>query len=335
MRRSLIYIIIWSLYTASLFVVFNFAVDSKTAVIRTSTIVVTQILVFYSNLKWILPRFYEYKKYASYILLNLIIVVLSIVLNSYAERFTPHYIDHARHQLEAQHLINVEVILMYAMPLTLALFLSFFLFVFQKQKSQEEKELAIITAEKQFLVQQINPHFLFNTLNNIYYLTYKTSPKGSETVMQLSKMLDYSLYGEKEGSVSLKDEVAYLENFIALYKLKDSSIENIGFDYTKAELHQKVAPMLLLPFVENAFKHGNIEDVDNGFITIELESKERHIIFNCSNSYSRDKTVDDTRGIGIANVTRRLELLYPGKHELKVDQTATEYSVSLKLTANV
>lgn len=335
MLKNLLHIFIWCLYVIFLFAVFTIIVDLKTAVIRTSAIIILQIVVFYSNLKWILPQFYESKKYGAYILINLIFITGCIGLNSFIDNYTPYYTIHNadEHEMEVQH-FDLEIILINILPLILAIFISFFLYTSQKRKQEEKRALALITAEKQFLVQQINPHFLFNALNNIYFLTYKTSPKGSAAIIQLSKMLDYSLYGEKQESVILKEEITYINNFIDLFKLKDSEMINITFDYSKADTTKKIAPLLLIPFVENAFKHSNIENVENGFILIKLSTDDKRIIFECINSYEIKKTLDSTNGIGIKNVKRRLDLLYNNKHNLNFDKTKNLFSVHLKINTN-
>ena len=336
MRKNIAHIIFWCLYAVFLFIIFNIVVDSKTAAIRVLAIIAIQIIIFYGNLKWILPQFYEFKKYIVYVLINLVLTVFSIGLNSFIERHTPYYITHntAEHQLEVQH-VNLEIILINIIPIILAIFISFFSHTSQKRKQEEERALALATAEKQFLVQQINPHFLFNALNNIYFLTYKTSPKGSAAIMQLSKMLDYSLYGEKQESVSLQEEITYINNFIQLFKLKDSKIVNIEFDYSKVGMNKNIAPLLLIPFVENAFKHGDIEDTEKGFISIKLSTKNNEITFECVNSFNPIKSVDSTKGIGIKNVSRRLDLLYPQKHKLEFEKTENQFSVLLKINAYV
>jgi LytS/YehU family sensor histidine kinase len=148
-------------------------------------------------------------------------------------------------------------------------------------------------------------------------------------------MLDYSLYGNNEEFVSLKDEIAYIENLIALFKLKDDEITNIVFDYKNTNTQSKIAPMLLLPFVENAFKHGNIEDIENGNIGIELSStNHKNIDFKCYNTFSTNKKIDKIGGIGIVNVKRRLELLYPNNYMLTIENNEHQYKVHLKIQHN-
>ena len=112
-----------------------------------------------------------------------------------------------------------------------------------REREAEEREKERITAEKDFLVQQINPHFLFNTLNNIYSLSIDNNPKASEAILQLSKMLDYSLYGNKKDFTSIANEIQYINNFIGLFKLKDEEINNIFFTY-KVASNIKIAPMM-------------------------------------------------------------------------------------------
>lgn len=335
MKKMYIHFITWGLYLVSLFIILNFVIDVKTALIRTSTLACIQIFIFYINLKWILPSFYEKKKFLITAILNSVIILFSFGFNLFTESFTPHNIHLNYDQPESQH-IDFELLFISIMPIILTLFISFILYDFQKQKDQQRREFEILSAEKQFLIQQINPHFLFNTLNNIYYLTYNSSPKGSNAVMQLSKMLNYSLYGEKEGRVILKDEVEYINNFISLFKLKDSNISRINFDYTKADLSQKISPMLLIPFIENAFKHGNVESSDEGYIHIKIASLNAdNIFFECKNSFTKSKSKDNVKGIGIKNVTRRLELLYANSYDLKIENINHEFKVSLKIKVNV
>lgn len=327
----------WILYSVFLFVAFNLFTELPEAIVRTLVVVVTQLIVFYVNLKWLLPGLYEIKNYILYGIINLSLLVIGVFLNNYLILLIPNPDYYEEETMEELGILDLELMFTDAMPIVLAIFISFFFHAFQKRKEQDEKELAIVTAEKNFLVQQINPHFLFNTLNNIYFLTYKAAPKGAGAIMQLSKMLDYSLYGGKDGNVSLENEIAHINNFISLYKLKDSEITRIIFNYSEADILLKIAPMILLPFVENAFKHGNIEDTTNGFITIELNSEGNTIRFNCTNSNIAKKNVDKTGGggIGIMNVSRRLELVYPKRHQLNIDNSEKMYSVTLKIDANV
>jgi len=336
MKKKMRILVVWGIYSLFLFVVFKFIADTTTAVLHTIGIVSVQLVVIYANLKWILPVFYAQKKYLIYGFINLLFIILGVWLNDFITDFTPYHLQ-MEEGLEAGpfHLFDLEMIFTHAMPIILALFVSLFIYIELRRKCQEQKELAMVKAEKTFLVQQTNPHFLFNTLNNIYFLTYKHAPKGSQAIMQLSKMLDYSLYGGREGAVSIKDEIKYVNNFISLYKLRDSMLTNIQFDYSSVDQTLTIAPMLLIPFIENAFKFANLEDLETGFITIELASTDHLVNFRCVNSKRLHRLTKQRGGIGIANVKRRLDLFYPDKHVLVVCEQEKKYSITLELNTDV
>ncbi len=326
------HIIIWVLYSLSLYFFFEYLTDTTTAVIHVASFVGNQLIAFYINLHVLLPKLYQKHRYALYVVCNVFLVFGGSLINTYSESFTPEAIQKGKHVIK---LFDLEPLFAHAMPSVLSIFAAFMLYAYYKRKQQEEKELEIVKAEKSFLVQQINPHFLFNTLNNIYSLTIDNDPRGSEAILQLSKMLDYSLYGNKYEFVPLKEEITYILNFINLFKIKDDEINNISFTYKDVDPEVKIAPMLLLPFVENAFKHGNIEDVNNGFIEIIISTEEKNsVYFSCINTYSTTKKSDNVGGIGITNVTRRLELLYPNKHDLLIIPSENQYKVILKVDAH-
>ena len=325
----------WLVYSLVIFLLFLSFTDSYTALAHIASFVGTQIIAFYVNLYLLIPKLYQRHQYAFFGLSNFILIVVSSILNGIIEHALPGVHHSEESSIKgAEKVVDIEPLLAHSMPCLLAIFFAFLLFAYWQRKAQEEKELSIITAEKNFLIQQINPHFLFNTLNNIYSLTINNDPKGSQAILQLSKMLDYSLYGNKSETVSLQKEVQYIQNFIELFKLKDDQFDNISFAYTIVNTEDQIAPMLLLPFVENAFKHGNIEDTTFGKITIWLQSNEKEIEFKCANTYLKDKKVDHVGGIGISNVKRRLQLLYPQQHQLAIDIKHDIYSVSLKLLKN-
>jgi len=336
MGQNMKTLLVWTIYSFFLFVVFKLLADITTAVLHTIGILSVQLVVVYSNLKWILPLFYARKKYVIYGSLNLLFIVLGVWLNDFITDFTPYHLD-VEEGLEAGpfHLFDLEMIFTHAMPIILALFISLFIYMERRRKTQELKELEMVKAEKTFLVQQTNPHFLFNTLNNIYFLTYKQSPKGSRAIMELSKMLDYSLYGGRDGGVSMKDEIKYITNFISLYKLRDSHLNNIHFDVSSVNTELMLAPMLLIPFIENAFKFANLDDIQNGFIDIEISSEGSTLFFKCVNSKGLHRLRHKRGGIGIVNVKRRLDLFYPNRHVLHICDEEKKYRITLELDTDV
>ncbi len=191
-----------------------------------------------------------------------------------------------------------------------------------------------LAAELKFLKAQIHPHFLFNTLNNLYALTLKSSPKAPEIVLKLSELLDYMLYECNVPKVTLEKEIAMLENYIALEKIRYGDDLKIDFKIDNEVKGLLISPMLLLPLVENAFKHGVSGEIHEKWIEINLNINKRLLEFSIENSKD-SKSINSknsyTEGIGLRNVIRRLELVYKDKHQLKIDDKGGSFKVLLSV----
>ncbi len=199
-------------------------------------------------------------------------------------------------------------------------------------RRQQEKE-----AELKLLKAQLNPHFLFNTLNNLYGLSVIKSDKLPSLMLKLSDLLRYSLYETKESFVPLEKEIKYLENYIALEKIRLEEKSKIRFSKSGLITTTKIAPMLLIVFVENAFKHLSITKGKNSNVHVVLEVSVDKLVFKCVNTI--DNTGIETHdlekknsGIGLQNAKKRLKLMYPDKHNLTISKTQENYSVELILT---
>ncbi len=206
------------------------------------------------------------------------------------------------------------------------------------RQNQEKRELANQTmqSELRFLKSQINPHFLFNTLNNLYALTLKKSDRAPETVIKLSEIMRYMLYECNEKRVPLRKEINYLENYLELEKLRQPEHVNITFTVAGPVGDQQIAPLLFIPFLENSFKHGLNSQLRDGFVRIHLEALPGRAEFEIENSKGAGQPIppDSQRpsgGIGLANVRRRLELLYPEQYELSIEDRPDTYLVRLQL----
>ncbi|RZL36836.1 MAG: hypothetical protein EOP00_29130 [Pedobacter sp.] len=196
----------------------------------------------------------------------------------------------------------------------------------RKQKELEKEKIA---AELAFLKSQINPHFLFNTLNDIYALTYQQSRKAPEAVLKLSALLRYMLKESDEKFTNLQKEIDYLKNVIDLHRIGQKGEAYINFEIEGKVDQQQIAPLILINFVENAFKHGVVDQHSNP-IQIKLTTDRSHINFSVSNL--KNKAIKDkATGIGLANVKRRLALIYPDNHSLVIKDEADIFSVVLKI----
>lgn len=196
-------------------------------------------------------------------------------------------------------------------------------FLLQEIKAKQlETELATLKS-------QINPHFLFNTLNNLYGLALVGSKKTPETILKLSDLMRYILDKAQYRLVSLSDEIDFLSNYIELEKLRFES-GGVVFTVSGNSETKMISPMMFIPFVENAFKHGIDTTAGDCDITIHFEITDERVAFFSSNRLFPDMIIQ-RHGSGIANVQRRLELLYPGKHRLEIKSDATHYEVRLEI----
>lgn len=197
-------------------------------------------------------------------------------------------------------------------------------------KELEQKEILLQNrqAELSFLHSQINPHFLFNNLNNIYSLVYEASPKALPAIAGLSELLRYMLYDSTQ-KVPLQKEMDYIRKYIDLQSLRFEHPVKISLEENAGALSATVPPLLLVPFVENAYKHGNLSAERKG-IVLRINGDIHQTYFYCSNEKGKIKK-DKAGGIGLTNVRRRLELLYPAKHTLSVEETDEVFTVQLQL----
>lgn len=210
-------------------------------------------------------------------------------------------------------------------------------FIYAKQKEDEHMRSRSenLQTELKLLKSQINPHFLFNALNNIYALSATNTVKTQNSIASLSEMLRYVLYECDRPLVSIKKEVAYIKNYLELFGLKSSKPFTIRADYELDNENLEIAPMLLIPFIENALKHGNLEQRGNAFLNINLRSKGDKVIFLVENSKSAKTTIKDkVGGIGLENVKKRLHILYSDRHSLIVKNEAEIFRVQLELKVN-
>ena len=203
---------------------------------------------------------------------------------------------------------------------------------FDSQKLKAELLNQTKTSELALLRSQINPHFLFNTLNNIYSLVYKKSDDAPEALMKLSSIMRYTLYDSNADKVLLSKEVEYLKSFIELQQLRFKPDNFVKFNITGDTEGFTIAPMIFIPFVENAFKHGS-KKVDSPGIIITLNVDDKKTIFEVMNfATTEEKSNKDTvGGIGLQNVKRRLELLYKDKYKISLSQPENQYIVKLEI----
>jgi len=207
----------------------------------------------------------------------------------------------------------------------------FFIDWFKKKNEVLVLEKENVASRFGLLRSQINPHFLFNTLHNIDALIYENQDKASQSLVKLSDIMRYMLTEAKSGTVELQKELEHLENYLSLEKLRLINNDFLKLDVLGAANDLKIVPMLMIPFVENAFKHSVESDIENGII-LRIRIANGMFYFDCENKYgSSNIDKDKNHGIGLETVKKRLELNYPQKHQLKIDSTDATFTVNLEL----
>lgn len=291
--------------------------------------------IFYLNAYWLFPHLYLKKQYLLYIttLLALLSVVyfiqpfdhiisLSPPPNQPVGNFNnrPGPVYHRR--------VDFISLFLYAVAVSMSILIPV---VKQWQKTQQQ----FITAQKDkanaelsFLKAQINPHFLFNTLNNLYSLSLTGSDRTPESILRLSNIMRYVTDEIQNDFVPLENEIQCINDFIELQKLRLNSKTTVVFTYEKINNQLQVAPLILLPFVENVFKHGTSNN-EASTIEIKIAVKEREILFYCKNTIFNHTQQISRQGTGITNVTMRLKNVYPGKHFLKIEEDGKVFEVHL------
>lgn len=290
------------------------------------------MVIVYFNYWYLIPRYLSQKRFVTYIALLFLTaaIIMPIEMVCLYWNIAGHNNIDAQLELLTKQSGHFIFLFMTLIVSTLLKITKEWLLQQAVQKDLENKNLQ---SELSFLKSQINPHFLFNTLNSLYALTLKKSDKAPELVLQLSDMMRYMLYKSNEKEVPLDQEIKYIENYLALERTRYGDKARIEFDYVGEPASQyKVAPLLFITFLENSFKHGLSQSIEHGFVECFIYTENGVIDYTLQNSKTTER--DDNYfqgGIGLVNVKRRLELIYPKRYQLDIHETEDTYVVNLKI----
>lgn len=288
-------------------------------------------VLVYFNLRYLIPNYLTKKKFLTYVLLLLAASFLLTPLRLLFFYFRFAGTPYLQQSLIAN--LNIYFILTFFIgggSTVLKIITDWF----RQLRETQELQTQTMQSELRFLKSQINPHFLFNTLNNLYALTLKKSDKAPEIVIKLSEMMRYMLYECNEKRVPLKKEVNYLSNYLDLEHLRQNERIRIEFAVDGQISNQEIAPLLFIPFLENSFKHGLNNQLQEGFVDIKLLVDDKQVDFYIENSKGQTIPRSDGRpsgGIGLVNVRRRLNLLYPNQYQLQVSNNPNTFAVHLSI----
>ncbi len=306
-------------------------------------------IIFYAGYFWLVPKFFLKEKYATYFIILTGLIIATHLLTEFSFRyifFDPIGDEMFREAMEKMnrgkgHLpppFAGKAFLIYNHIVTSVLISGFALGLGvieklkQNEKKQKELEKEKLNSELAFLKNQISPHFFFNTLNNIYSLIDLDTKTARESVLKLSKMMRYLLYESERGNTLLSHEIDFMNNYIDLMRLRLSPKVELSVDFPQQVNDMEIEPLLFIPFIENAFKHG-ISYRGKAFIRIKMTAEKGTIDFSISNSIGKNNNPTDTlnSGIGLENVRKRLMLLFPDRHQLEIKEEDQLFQVNLSI----
>lgn len=293
------------------------------------------ILIVYVNILYLIPKFLQGKRPLLYVASLLLLSFLLTPIRAATHLFVN------QHSFESNSYVVENTNTIFLIYVFVCLISTVFQVTSDWMTHQNEKkdlESQNLQSELRFLKSQINPHFFFNTLNNLYALTLKKSDLAPEIVLRLSEMMRYMLYESNEKRVTLENEINYVKNYLELEKLRQGNKFNIQFNLEGQAGNQQIAPLMFIPFLENSFKHGLDNQIKSGFVNIHMSLKDDSVEMDIENS--KPPTIPEKNsdkisgGIGLENVKRRLKLLYPQKHALEITDKPNTFKVSLNIQLN-
>jgi two-component system sensor histidine kinase AlgZ len=300
------------------------------ALIFTSIQLVFTLSIVYLNYFLFLPRFLKHKNIWKYLIEFLIPFTVLIVARIYLQRYISG--DSPRAEYYNSGIFVVQVT---AITLFIAIFVGMLRFAvdwFELEARKKEMENEKLMAELNFLKAQINPHFLFNTLNNLYYLAYSKSENTTEVIAKLSQMMRYMIYDSNHPKVLLSKEIEYMQSYISLERMRLNDQIPIQFDVKGNIENVWITPLIFITFLENAFKHGVSNNNPNAWVNISIELDGKECVYSVKNSKPASKNeTGEKSGIGLQNVQRRLELSYPEKYQLKIEDSPEVHKIQLNL----
>lgn len=325
---TFLHIFFWIIYLTGSVVLPGIAYGIESVILDT-TFFVASFACFYINYFFVVPKFFNAEKIYQSIFAFFISVSCFVSLRFGIEQWLFPTVFNIRNYPKDTNFFYYFFDNVFYSSTTIFISTAFWFFKYFINAEKEKTQLieAKKNAELQALKTQINPHFIFNSLNNIYSLLYSKSEKALPAIEELSRLLRYTTKDLEKDFITIEKEIEYIESLTALEKLRLKNPELLVLEKNINNSQLLISPMILVPFVENAFKHGDFND--KGF-TMKINEHGNLLHFFIAN-FKKEKTKDSVSGIGIENVKKRLEILYPKMHKLIINESETEFTVNLKI----
>jgi sensor histidine kinase YesM len=286
-------------------------------------------VIIYGNIDFLFPRLYQRKKIGWYLLISLVLLAAIGFLKTWiGEMIYNAWFAKKYYALTWQNVVYVTVgcAVAFVLSFVFRIALAYFTLKRQAQQMQEQKSLV----ELNLLKSQVQPHFLFNTLNNIYYEAFREAPRTALLIGRLSEIMRYFVDESPKEKVVLATEIQFLENYIALEKIRIRHGVDVIF-LKECTINHLIPPMLLMTFVENIFKHGIDRSGTDNKVTLTLVEKEGYLLFQTENDLQEAPVTTSSQGFGLENLQRRLNLLYGGHAQLSVSRSEKTFHAYLKI----
>lgn len=295
-------------------------------------VILLSIIVFYLFYFFLFPRFLNRLQLTKFSLWGLIVIGLAATVGIwFGSLFTRTVMHPAGRSTIVMGFSAPWIFTRIAGSAIAACIMKGFITWFTEIRYKEQLEKQNVATNLELLKAKINPHFLFNTLNNIDVLIEKDAATASVYLKKLSDILRFTLYESPSDTIPLKKELDYILQYIDLQKIRTSNPHFVTVDFSKANDDIEIAPMLFIPFIENAFKYSTNKKIDNA-IVINIATQANTITFNCNNVYDANEQITGEGGLGLTIMEDRLQLLYPNNHQLEINKTAERFIVNLTIT---
>jgi len=322
-------ILFWVGYAILFLLSINNILSVKQSVLLLCINIISQLALSIFNNSYLLPNLFDTRKY-SYYFLSIFICIISVVVIRYYIGSTIVLGNVPFPNLNKTKYFVLVLATTFIIFLITTGFYFFKQWFVERQKQDEIIQQQLAT-ELKLLKAQINPHFLFNALNNVYSLTQIEPEKAGEMVLKLSDVLRYMLYDSEKDKIYIEKEVSNIYSLIDLHQIQYDNKANIDFVVSGNVSENLIHPMLLFPFFENAFKHGNLFQQNTSFLKSNLEITNNQLHFYIENSFVEDSSKDKIGGLGIDNTQKRLELFYPNQHQFSITKEKNIFKVDLKI----
>lgn len=327
-KKLLLHLLFWILIVTYFAWGFGFGVNYKASFLNAAFYLPGFILIVYSLVYFLIPRYLIKKKYV-YFFLGLIGVLIVCAAYSWMVQLSLS----ARDQFSGYTMSTGRAILPFIHVAGIAISINLLNYWYRQKQETIQAQNEKVIAELALIKSQLHPHFLFNTLNNLYSYTIEKSEKAPEIILKLSNLLRFMIYESNVAFISLDKEIALLREYTELEQLRYGERLDISFTISGEFRDKQIAPLLLLPFLENAFKHGISQQIDQCWISFDLRVSGSFIYFKLINSMDYERSSDDSSpgGMGLQNVKKRLALLYPEKYQLEVEAKEEVFILNLIL----